>query len=139
MHSLNVPSSIEIIGAEIIIFLIKMCFSNKFLGINLISPNISIDSIPLNIFLPNDVTDFGISIFLSDMHLLKALSPIEVTDDGIVICSSDSHSLNAYFPIEATDVGIMICSIDEHSLKVSDSIEVSDEGIIICLSDILKL
>ena len=117
MHSLNAPFPIEMIGAEIIISLRKMHFSNNWLGMHLISPNISIASIPSNIFLPNDVTDSGISIVLSDLHSLKALSPIEVTDDGIVILLSASQLPKARSPIEMTDEGIVICLSDLHPLN----------------------
>ena len=63
---------------------------------------------------PIDVTDDGIVILVSELHLQKALHPIDVTDDGITICASAEHSLKVHFLIDITDDGIVIFVSEEH-------------------------
>lgn len=48
------------------------------------------------------------------MHSLKAFFPIDVTDGGISTFVSEKHFSNAQFPIDVIDGGIFILLSDEH-------------------------
>ena len=82
---------------------------NKFVGIFWISPVNLIAFISSKIPMPNDVTDDGIEISVSDEHPEKADDSIDVTDVGIAICFSFEHPLNKLvgiiwiFPVNLID------------------------------------
>lgn len=54
---------------------------------------------PLNILLPNDLTDEGIETFLNDRQLEKEEDPIEVTDSGINNSFKFEHPEKEFCPI----------------------------------------
>ena len=43
------------------------------------------------------LTDFGITIFFSELHILKTKVPISVKEFGIITFSNDEQSLNVKF------------------------------------------
>lgn len=108
-----------------------------------------------NALSPMKLTDDGIDISLSELHLWNALDPIEVndeffsnniwfiehdskaefpiwvTDDGIKIFFNEQQPLKAHDPIDFTVLEIDISESNEHPLNANESILVTDGGIII--------
>ena len=76
---------------------------------------IVIDESPESSKAPSPITetDAGITIDLSDVHLLKEYVPIVVTVEGIFISVSDVQSVKAAFEINVIPSGSITFVIDD--------------------------
>lgn len=90
----------------------------------------------LNAASPSEVNESDNEIFLSEVHLLKALVPIDVTVYGISIEGSEVHSRGSSAKVEAiivvTHFGMVKSFNEVQELNAQSPIKVTESGIFMC-------